>query len=106
MLTTFLLAVIGWVIFRANSLTEAGWYLWDMVTKFRVSFSFIGKAALVYILIFIVVEWVQSEKEHPLQIDGLFFFKSPISRWFVYILLSDMLFLLSADQQDFIYFQF
>lgn len=107
MLCTFFLAVIGWIIFRAKSLTEAGYYLWDMVTKFRVSTDFVGKTALLYILIFVIVEWIQREKEHPLQLVNKGVFRYVVVRYLLYYLL----FFLCLDNtggepQTFIYFQF
>jgi D-alanyl-lipoteichoic acid acyltransferase DltB (MBOAT superfamily) len=106
MLSTFLLAVIGWVIFRANSLTEAGWYLWDMVTKFRVSTEFVGKTAMMYIVIFLLVEWIQRNKEHPLQMDKLWILRFKPVRWLLYITLFWVAYVYGGSQQEFIYFQF
>jgi D-alanyl-lipoteichoic acid acyltransferase DltB (MBOAT superfamily) len=106
MFTTFLLSVIGWVIFRANSLTEAGLYLWNMVTKFNLTIPPAGKLGLPYILIFTIIEWLQREKEHPLCLErGLFFCYKPI-RFIVYSLLFLSLFIFKGMQQQFIYFQF
>jgi D-alanyl-lipoteichoic acid acyltransferase DltB (MBOAT superfamily) len=106
MLTTFLLAVIGWVIFRANSLTEAGWFLWDMVMKFRVTTNFIGKTAMMYIVVFLLVEWIQRNKEHPLQMDKLWILRFKPVRWLLYITLFWVAYVYGGSQQEFIYFQF
>ena len=57
---------------------------------------------IIYISLFVVVEWLQRDKEHALQLG-----KSPrVLRWSFYYLLVFVIFWFGGEQQEFIYFQF
>lgn len=59
MLTTFGLAVIGWVIFRADNIEQAFHYLSRMFSSSTFSLpQIIGSRVIFTILILLVVEWV------------------------------------------------
>jgi alginate O-acetyltransferase complex protein AlgI len=79
MLSTFLLITIGWVLFRANTLTDALHYY-----KGMFSASFFNQPQLFdnlnfkFVLLLLIVEWIQRKKQHGLQISGL---KYPAIRW-------------------------
>ena len=96
-LGTFLLVLIGWIIFRANDISEAFDYL------FEISFLY-GKKALIYCLLLFIVEWFQREKEHGLRINRNV--KSPVIRWSIYYILIFIIILLQGTPANFIYFQF
>lgn len=107
MLGTFLLAVVGWIIFRAETIHQAWDYMVCMVTKFQPCMPQYGKKALLYIFVLLLVEWFQREKQHSLQLDdckGVM--KYRLVRWGMYILLSLIVLSLSGVQAEFIYFQF
>lgn len=107
MLGTFLLAVIGWIIFRAETIHQAWDYMVCMVTKFQPCMPQYGKKALLYIFVLLLVEWFQREKQHGLQLDdckGVM--KYRLVRWGMYVLLSLIVLSLSGVQAEFIYFQF
>lgn len=107
MLGTFFLAVVGWVIFRAETLHQALEYLYCMVTKFQICMPGYGKRAIVYIFFLLLVEWLQREKQHGLQLDdcqGVLKYRGV--RWGMYILLAFVILSLSGTQAEFIYFQF
>ena len=54
--------------------------------------------------LFILAEWVQRDKQHALQIDGM---KIPsVVRWSAYYAIIIVAILLDGQQQEFIYFQF
>lgn len=74
MVFTFLLAVMGWIIFRAESMRQAWDYLVCMVTRFHFCMPEYGKKALVYIFVLLIVEWLQREKQFGLQLEfkGMF----------------------------------
>lgn len=103
--STFFLIVIGWIIFRANTIGEAADYLSRLFshTLFEVSFPY-GKRALIYCLLLVIVEWMQREKEYGLQIGGEI--DKPAVRWGIYYLLILVIILLQGTPADFIYFQF
>ena len=104
-LLTFFFVVIGWIIFRANNITEASDYLLRILSPslFEISFPY-GKRALIYCLLLFIIEWIQREKEHGLQINGEI--KSPAIRWVIYYILIFVIVFLQGTPTDFIYFQF
>ena len=104
-LGTFLLVLIGWIIFRANDISEAFDYLSHLFSPslFEVSFLY-GKKALIYCLLLFIVEWFQREKDHGLQINRNV--KSPVIRWSIYYILIFIIILLQGTPANFIYFQF
>ncbi len=106
MLLTFLLAVIGWIIFRADTIHQAWEYIMLMFTKFRFCPPEYGKKALIYILILQSVEWLQRDKQFALQMDGKGISRLPVVRWTIYLSLVLMIVLFGASQAEFIYFQF
>lgn len=107
MLLTFFLAVIGWIIFRAENMEQAVDYLTCMVTNKFVDFSVMpGKTFLIYCLIFILIEWVQREKLHALQLPKIMPFNLRWVRWGLYYATIILLVILTGSNQTFIYFQF
>lgn len=103
---TFLLVVIGWIVFRAESLRQACEYIGLMFGRFTVCTPLYGKRTLVYIFILLCVEWLQRDRQFALQLEGKGVFRFVTVRQVVYLLLTVMLLLLSAPQAEFIYFQF
>jgi D-alanyl-lipoteichoic acid acyltransferase DltB (MBOAT superfamily) len=107
MLLTFVLVVIGWVIFRAETIGQAWDYLCRMCDSSLLTFSgHKGGLALAYSLILMVVEWFQRGKEHGLQIKESSNILVTTIRWIAYFILINTLLLLSGEQSNFIYFQF
>ena len=106
MLATFALVVIGWVIFRAETIGEAYDYMRRMVTDFNMTVPPLGLKALLYVTVLLAVEWLQRGKEHGLQFSGDGLFSCRAVRWGVYYLLFMLTLLLAGVETDFIYFQF
>ncbi len=105
MVTTFIIIMIGWVVFRSESLIDAINYL-------KLLFSFNFEGGFQYLLIrrytpelmilifgFILFEWNSREKEHP------FFGKWRIIKLII-ILLGLIVLGAFANSSEFIYFQF
>lgn len=107
MLLTFLLVVLGWIIFRSANMHQCWEYLTCMFNKslFKVSFEY-GKQALLFVFILLLVEWIQRNKQHALQLanNGLLRYKGV--RWCIYLGIVITLICFSGSQSDFIYFQF
>ena len=109
MILTFFLAVIGWIIFRAESIGQAWEYVCGVFCKSLLSKPelFSDKMVLVVIplSVMLLVEWFQRGKGH-----GFDFGNSPrykVVRWCIY--LSTALLIIALQQQKvspFIYFQF
>lgn len=111
---TFFLTVIAWIFFRADSLYMAFDYIsiifsakffvlpiqdfWSMNTGNHLIYLF-------FLLIgFILVEWLQREKNHGLELNPQ---KLPKTvRWAFYYVIIIFCFIMNGVQQEFIYFQF
>lgn len=106
MFITFLLVVIGWIIFRAENIHQAWDYIICMVTKFDFVLPAHGKDPLIYIAILLVVEWFQRGKQFCLQIEEKGIFRHQAIRWTLYYVLFIITLLLAGQQEEFIYFQF
>ncbi len=107
MLLTFLLAVIGWIIFRSASITQAWEYLTAMVTNdFFDASQVIGKTPLCLGMLLLLVEWLQRDKQHALQFPDSRPFNHRGVRWGVCYLILLAIYLLAGTRQTFIYFQF
>ena len=107
MILTFFLAVIGWVIFRAENMNQAIDYLGCMVTNKFIDLGMMpGKTYIVYCLIFMMIEWLQRDKLHAFQFPDFCPFTSRIARWSIYYATIILLLILTGSTQTFIYFQF
>ena len=106
MLLTFFLAVLGWIIFRAESIGQAWEYVCGMfdVSLFMVFIKKkIALSNVIFITIMLVVEWLQREKEHGFDIANL----KPLTRYTLVVLLIEfVLFFMATTPSQFIYFQF
>lgn len=107
---TFGLAVVGWVIFRAENISQA----WNFVSRmFLTAFDDfhprLGSiSTIIAILLLIVVEYLQRDKVHVLQFSDNRLFRPAAVRWAVYLVLFAAVFYYSFNNvsQEFIYFQF
>ena len=104
---TFFLAVIGWILFRAESLDQAIDYLMSMA---RNSFWGISSSSCAICLCFgfvlLAIEWLQRDKQHALQFGNKKFFSYRAVRWGIYYLIILVCFRFAGSSQTFIYFQF
>lgn len=105
---TFCLVVIGWIIFRADTIKQAWGYITCMIEKFQFGMPQYGKTAFIYIVLLLLIEWTQREKEHGLQMVNKGLFKYSIIRYGLYLFAAYklLMLLLFQPQTEFIYFQF
>ena len=103
---TFLLVVVGWVLFRADHLADAIGYV-------RMMFSFIpdtgplpGKTALCWALLMMVVEWHTRHRATPFDFAGTGLLRWRWARWGVCLLAFAVTLLFAGIPGKFIYFQF
>lgn len=102
---TFLLTSFAWIFFRSKSLSDAFAYISGIFSKsFFKAPEIFPKSFITIIIVFILIEWIQREKQHALQFDTLKW-PRPV-RWGFYLLLILIIFLYGGVQQQFIYFQF
>ncbi|WP_287642212.1 MBOAT family O-acyltransferase [Bacteroides sp.] len=108
MLTTFIFALVGWIIFRAENIFQAYDYITRMFNKSILNFPergfTTGTFIIPLILIFILIEWIQREKNHGLEISLV---KSRPVRYLIYsVLIYIILIFTNEAPAEFIYFQF
>ena len=108
MLLTFVLVVIGWIIFRAENIGDAGHYIVSLFSfdVWRAAYRFLlypTNYAGYFVLLMLVVEWLQRGKEHGLEISGVRYGWLRIA---IYYSLIAMMVYFSGESETFIYFQF
>lgn len=106
MVGTFALTVLGWILFRAQSLPEAGRWLLSLldVASYRAiaDFPHAGRVAFPMIALLFACEWFNRREPFglarcPRQV-GL--------RWLLYFAVVLLIFMYAPGSQSFIYFQF
>jgi len=104
-LLTFLLTILAWVFFRADSIGHAWHYLGGMLDQSLFAVPELFPLHLIFALaILLSVEWIQREKQHGLEFDRTQV--STLVRWSIYYGVVIAIALLGTGQQTFIYFQF
>ncbi|MCX7550557.1 MBOAT family O-acyltransferase [Xanthomarina sp. F2636L] len=101
--STFLIVLVAWVFFRADNVSHAFMYLGSMFSKSLFSFPTVSRGLVLFLIVYMVFEWLQRDKKHILEID---FIKSKPLRIGVYYCLVFIIFYFAGDTQPFIYFQF
>ena len=111
---TFSLVVIGWIIFRAETISDAFNYMSSMCSSslFDISGSHDSLKAMGFtktpgLVLMLVCEWLMRNRQHALQItgDNLFTHKAWV-RCLVYIILAMITIGYAGTKSAFIYFQF
>lgn len=100
---TFLIVVLAWVFFRAETITDAFQYLEIVFSKSIATMPYIPRSAVLYLFIYMVFEWLQRHRDHILDISHL---KNRYVRYGIYYVVTFCLFYFAGDLQPFIYFQF
>ena len=106
MLLTFFLAVMGWIIFRAENIGMAWEYVCGVfnVSILSTPFMYVGsKKTIIMVVIMLILEWVTRRKEHSLQYNK----NNP--SWVAWICSLVMVLIIlefGGNSQSFIYFQF
>jgi len=108
MIVTFLLVLIGWVFFRAESISHAIAYLGGMfdssITRISIRLVY-DNFTLVSLIVFMqLIEWIGRKNDHGLEKLGLKWHRA--FRWAFYYALLVLIFFLAKSGQAFIYFQF
>ena len=102
MALTFLLAALGWILFRSQSIGEAVDFFGGIASGGLADIS-IPKRTLVFVLILTVVEWLQRNREHGLSMEGV---RSGVVRYAYYLTVLVVIFMYGVFNETFIYFQF
>lgn len=105
MLSTFVLVLVGWIIFRSDNIHYAADYIQRLFSQSMFSIPddpLTLIKLLVLCLVLILAEWIQRTKEHGLD----FAIKSPILRFAIYFFVFFLVIAGSGNPVTFIYFQF
>ena len=109
-LLTFGLVTVGNVVYRAENTGQAFEYFMGMIDISLFSLPsienierFLGLQNVFFILIMLLVEWRQRDKQYILDLSGI---NSHLKRLAIYLVLIVVIFLFCAQNQIFIYFQF
>ena len=105
--TTFLLTVLAWVFFRAESLAHAMKYLGGIFSETIIQTPYFNgrRGALMLLLLIavtVLMEWYSKIYHHPLMILP----SNRIIRHTIYVLLVLLTMYSASPKQEFIYFQF
>ncbi|MBQ1627493.1 MAG: MBOAT family protein [Prevotella sp.] len=109
MFFTFCLVLFGWIIFRSENLVDFVQYSLGLCQTgtlracYRLFIQSNIWPKIVFIIIMLVVEWLQRNKEHGLELSHM----KPWLRWSVCFLLAIMIYCFTDNKiGSFIYFQF
>ena len=107
MLLTFFLAVIGWIIFRAETIGQAWGFICGIFDRSLLSLPWIDSMTYMLpmpfiLLLFVLMEWIGRNKNCPLQLNCF----SKAMRWSMYVLFVVLIFVFGTTSETFIYFQF
>jgi hypothetical protein len=106
-LLTFILVLLGWVIFRSASISDAYYYICGIFDNSLLSVPEINPrglavSTLFFTVVMFVVEWLNRDEGHGLvlRMGGLY-------RYMICVLLIWLILLFrSTEPVDFVYFQF
>lgn len=103
MLLTFLLAMIGWVLFCSETIGQAWDFLSGMFSRTLFTIPSLPYKTVLFVVIMLVVEWIQREKAHGFAMERM---KSGVLRYACYIAVLAVIFVYGVFNESFIYFQF
>ncbi|NNF75988.1 MAG: MBOAT family protein [Flavobacteriaceae bacterium] len=106
MLITFLITLLAWIFFRADTVTDAFHYVGKIFDKSIISLPALSPdnyKTLILVVLFVAIEWIGKEGEYAISR----IFKLPVYvRWAFYFILIVLMFTFTGEEQVFIYFQF
>ena len=102
MLLTFVLAALGWILFRSQSLWEAVDFYVGIVSGGWSGFN-LPMRAIMFVTLMLSVEWMQRNREHGLSMEGV---RSGVVRYACYLAVLTLIFVYGVFNETFIYFQF
>ena len=113
MVVTFFIVTIGLILFRAESIVQAWEYTCGMLQfgTLRAFYRFFTLPEIrltnLFVVIMLVVEWLQREKQHGFEgMDKLYFLRNKYIRPIFYALLLLLVLVYGGKHASFIYFQF
>jgi alginate O-acetyltransferase complex protein AlgI len=101
---TFLLVMLTFVFFRADTVTQAIIYISNIFSTTIFSKIDIGPLTLILVFIMIIVEWIGRDYDYA--IEKTFSGSPKIFRWALYFVIAFAVFLFAGKGEQFIYLQF
>lgn len=102
MLLTFILAALGWILFRSQNIGEAVDFFAGLFSSGYLGANF-PMRTLTFVAILLVVEWLQRKREHGLDMTGV---HNGVVRYICYLSVLALIFVFGVFNETFIYFQF
>ena len=107
MLLTFFLAVIGWIIFRAESIGQAWKYVCGICDRSLFTGPWLINRdyyvpTFLAILSMLLLEWLTRTKQHGLSIES----RNAVFRWVLYSVIVLLIVFKGGQSVPFVYFQF
>ena len=102
MVLTFVLAVLGWILFRSQSIGEAMNFYTGIVGNGWSGFN-PPMRAILFVALMLVVEWLQRGRSHGLDMNGV---RYGVVRYACYLSVLALIFMYGVFNETFIYFQF
>lgn len=105
---TFLLVMIGWILFRAENIHAA----WHYIRRMFTNFSYVNASALLvgqtffWIALLLALEWVERHKEHAFDFSEHGLLSHAPVRWALYASVVIICLAFHGQQGEFIYFRF
>lgn len=104
---TFCLVVLGWIIFRAENISQAWHFISSIFNHSFMGLGFIdGRKWLMAGICILLIEWFQRNKRHALDLPIKGILRYRIARWSIYYILIYIIINFVGQNQAFIYFQF
>jgi D-alanyl-lipoteichoic acid acyltransferase DltB (MBOAT superfamily) len=103
MLTTFVLVMIGWIIFRAENIHQAFDYISSICSSSLFSVPSMGIKELIFSVILMVIEWFGRKNQYAIEKIPV---KNIVLRWSIYFIILMLILNYLGEQNAFIYFQF
>ncbi len=104
MLQTFILASFSFILFRSDNIRDAFGFFKRLFSKSLLSLPSSGRLFIPIVIILLVIEWIQRNKEHVLQIERI---RYASVRWGIYLAIIIAIgFFFRADTKTFMYVKF
>lgn len=101
-LLTFVLAALGWILFRSQSIGEAIHFYTGLVSGGWSGFN-PPMRTMAFVALMLAVEWLQRGREHGLDMSGV---RHRAVRYACYLAVLAVIFVYGVFNETFIYFQF
>ncbi len=99
---TFVLAALGWILFRSQSISEALDFYTGLVSAGWSGFN-PPMRTMAFVALMVAVEWLQRGQEHGLDMSGV---RYRAVRYACYLAVLAVIFVYGVFNETFIYFQF